>query len=57
MSVSAPARHLLQPRRLPKLLSIVIPIYNERRSSAVPAQAPHHLRGRLGGAAGPKSCW
>jgi dolichol-phosphate mannosyltransferase len=30
--VSAPARHLLQPRRLPKLLSIVIPIYNEEEA-------------------------
>ena len=32
VSVSAPARHLLQPRRLPKLLSIVIPIYNEEEA-------------------------
>jgi polyisoprenyl-phosphate glycosyltransferase len=30
--VNAPTRHLLQPRRLPKLLSIVIAIYNEEEA-------------------------
>jgi dolichol-phosphate mannosyltransferase len=30
--VSAPTRHLLRPRRLPKLLSIVIAIYNEEEA-------------------------
>lgn len=30
--MSAPTRHLLQPRRLPKLLSLVIPIYNEEEA-------------------------
>lgn len=32
MSVSKQTRHLLQPRRLPKLLSIVIAVYNEEEA-------------------------
>src|SRR5712692_10582865 len=30
--MSAPTRHLLQPRKPPKLLSIIIPIYNEQEA-------------------------